>query len=293
MNTYRCTTLQPRKGLGYTGGTGVLVLVFLCLAAFAPAAWAQEEPDEEPAGGSGWEFAVVPYLWMPSLNGNIQLLGQQSSLNTSFFSIVDELLHDLQFAGMADIEVSKERFGLFVNTIYLNLFEDKTFPAKSVTATAKLQQLILGFGVMYRVGPISLGGTSKKWPSLTIEPYLGGRYTYIDVQLKAISAKTIVLQDIKQWAYPMLGGRTVWAFTQRWNLTLAADVGGFDIGGSRLAWSATGLAGYRFNFSKKVKGNVQAGYRALYQDYSTGSGINRFEFDVTMHGPVLGLAIEF
>ena len=33
------------------------------------------------------------------------------------------------------------------------------------------------------------------------------------------------------------------------------------------------------------------GYRALYQDYSTGSGNNKFAFDATMQGPILGLNI--
>ncbi len=36
-----------------------------------------------------------------------------------------------------------------------------------------------------------------------------------------------------------------------------------------------------------------AGYRALYQDYSDGSGANKFEWDVTLHGPVFALGTEF
>ncbi|MGD9290020.1 MAG: hypothetical protein PVG74_20545 [Desulfobacterales bacterium] len=33
------------------------------------------------------------------------------------------------------------------------------------------------------------------------------------------------------------------------------------------------------------------GYRVLYQDYSTGSRNNRFSYDATMYGPILGLDI--
>jgi hypothetical protein len=31
----------------------------------------------------------------------------------------------------------------------------------------------------------------------------------------------------------------------------------------------------------------------MYQDYTNGSGDNKFEWDVTLHGPILGLVIEF
>ena len=34
-------------------------------------------------------------------------------------------------------------------------------------------------------------------------------------------------------------------------------------------------------------------YRAIYQDYKDGSGDDKFEWDVTFHGPILGLVIEF
>ena len=42
-----------------------------------------------------------------------------------------------------------------------------------------------------------------------------------------------------------------------------------------------------------VEWAVLAGYRALAQDYSTGSGVNSFRWDVTLHGPVLGFTIRF
>jgi hypothetical protein len=31
----------------------------------------------------------------------------------------------------------------------------------------------------------------------------------------------------------------------------------------------------------------------LYQDYSSGSGDDKFEWDVTLYGPVIGLVIQF
>ncbi len=34
-------------------------------------------------------------------------------------------------------------------------------------------------------------------------------------------------------------------------------------------------------------------YRALYQDFEEGSGSDRFVWDVTLHGPILGLNVRF
>ena len=54
----------------------------------------------------------------------------------------------------------------------------------------------------------------------------------------------------------------------------------------------TGLLGYRWQ-GAGVEWAILAGYRALAQDYSTGSGINRFRWDVTLQGPVLGFSMRF
>ncbi|MEA3275115.1 MAG: hypothetical protein U9Q81_07495 [Pseudomonadota bacterium] len=39
--------------------------------------------------------------------------------------------------------------------------------------------------------------------------------------------------------------------------------------------------------------DLAIGYRALKQDYSTGQGFNRFAYDATTHGPLLGLEYRF
>lgn len=38
---------------------------------------------------------------------------------------------------------------------------------------------------------------------------------------------------------------------------------------------------------------VLGGYEALDQDYASGSGALRFQWDTTMHGPVVGLSLRF
>lgn len=51
--------------------------------------------------------------------------------------------------------------------------------------------------------------------------------------------------------------------------------------------------GYRISLFGDDNARIQAGYRALYQDYSSGGGHNKFKWDMTLHGPTLALAINF
>ena len=49
----------------------------------------------------------------------------------------------------------------------------------------------------------------------------------------------------------------------------------------------------RSAFLGKTTHGLLGGYRAMYQDYTDGSGDNKFEWNVTLHGPILGLGMVF
>ena len=51
------------------------------------------------------------------------------------------------------------------------------------------------------------------------------------------------------------------------------------------SWNAIGLIHFQ---PWKLVGFV-GGYRALDVDYETGSGINKFKYDMLMHGPVVAV----
>jgi hypothetical protein len=53
------------------------------------------------------------------------------------------------------------------------------------------------------------------------------------------------------------------------------------------------VVGYRFGLFGQDNANLLAGYKALRQKYQDGDGRSAFEWDITMHGPVLGLTITF
>ena len=86
--------------------------------------------------------------------------------------------------------------------------------------------------------------------------------------------------------------RTLWDLGERWSLQLAGDVGGVSTTDQYSA-EAFGLVGYRFGLLGEDNANLLAGYRVLKQKFEDGSGRNKFDWDMTIHGPVLGLRIAF
>ena len=91
---------------------------------------------------------------------------------------------------------------------------------------------------------------------------------------------------------PLIGLSTLWDLSERWAVQLKGDIGGIAFG-SDFAWDAFALIGYRFDLFGKNNAAVFAGYRALHQDYTDGSGDDKFKWDVTLDGPILGLRIDF
>ena len=278
-----------RWSSGRSGNLGkvYIFLIFILIVPMLPGL-VQAGASEE---SSGWKFHIVPYIWMPSLSGTVGVKGQTSDVDVSFSDIWD----NLNLAFMAHIEASKGRFGMFVNPLYTRLEADSSTEilSQKIKAELAMNMFILEFGVNYLFGPYALDGTAgNKMPRVAIRPLLGGRYTYLDADIDTKGLQSRSFSGSQDWIDPVIGVHTQWDFTERWNMILGGTIGGFGVG-SQFAWSAIGLVGYRFNFSKTVTGNVLVGYRVLDQNYDTGSGRDKSEWDVIMYGPILGLTIGF
>ena len=94
------------------------------------------------------------------------------------------------------------------------------------------------------------------------------------------------------WVDPVIGARLRHQLAPQWNLLVSGDVGGFDVG-SRFSWQAIGALDYEFKRTKGVVWSGMIGYKALYVDYSRGSGLTNYEYDMTMHGPIFGITARF
>jgi hypothetical protein len=260
----------------------ILAIVILIFAVSVPPVAAEENLQEK----NGWKFHAAPYLWAISMEGDAVISGHKSEIDTSFSDIWKEL----NIAGMVNFEGSKDRWGFYGDVIYSHLGKDKSVQGIKIEPTVKLAMLMAGGS--YQLGKWRPSGNAgKDRPTVTFYALLGGRYTYLDIRADIKKFKNA--SGDEGWLDPLIGTRIIFDLSERWELGLQGNIGGFGVG-SDFTWEAHGDIGYRLSlFSKKNNGRFVVGYRALYQDYSNGSGDNKFEWDVTMHGPVIGMVIEF
>jgi len=81
-----------------------------------------------------------------------------------------------------------------------------------------------------------------------------------------------------------VGARATSALAERWSLTLRATGGGFGVGADS-EWGAFGAVTWR----KSDRLSFTGGYRHLAVDYEDA----RLRYDVSLTGPILGLAWRY
>jgi hypothetical protein len=251
--------------------------------------------DSAPAGTDRLELSVTPYVWATALKGDVGVGKTSADVDASF----SDILNNLNGALMLSLEARKGRFGLLSDTVYANLEDNGATAAGQLKVDATANMLIQSLAGTYRVGTWQLADTGAGPLAMTVDPYLGARYTYLDTELKGkldlpdlgIDAHRSTEQS-KHWVDPMVGIRTAWSLGERWNLVLAGDVGGISTSDQYSA-EAWGLVGYRFGLFGQDNATVLAGYRVLKQKYEDGNGRDRFDWDMTIHGPIAGLKITF
>jgi hypothetical protein len=133
--------------------------------------------------------------------------------------------------------------------------------------------------------------------SAALDLLAGGRYWHQNVNASGFLSLPPFSKEIERsgsidWVDPFVGARLRQQLARGVSLILRGDVGGFGTG-SDFSWQV--LATYNWRMST-FDGHVidgYLGYRALSVDYSQGSGIKEYKYDVLMQGPVMGATLRF
>ncbi|PTM76095.1 hypothetical protein [Cereibacter johrii] len=123
-------------------------------------------------------------------------------------------------------------------------------------------------------------------PDMRVDLGAGLRYWHMDNKIStssdALGYRTRS-QD-QDWVDPVAAARVQVRLAPGWTATAYADYG-FSGVGSDETWQLLGTVDYSWN----ERMSLRMGYRVLATDYRNGD----FLYDVTMRGPVLGLAYRF
>jgi hypothetical protein len=263
-----------------------IVVLMLALSLICSTASAYEQST-----GDKWEFTIAPYIFFSVIDGDVTVRGQESSVDVGFSGIFDAL----DFGAQLHFEARRNRFGLLGDLTYLKLSADEDFTRSraALSADLEIQQWIIEFGGFYRVGEWSAGRETPR--KLAFDVLAGGRYWNLDIDLDLSLAvlnqtRSTRLGADENWVDPFLGARFTANITKNLLFNFRGDIGGFGISGcSDFSYYIIALLGWQFYRNT----TLMLGYRVLYVDYANGSGEDQFEFDVTMSGPVLGVAYQF
>ncbi|HYZ25698.1 MAG TPA: hypothetical protein VE597_02215 [Geminicoccaceae bacterium] len=249
------------------------------LAAAAPALAQQAEPPA-PTTRDRWTVTVAPYVWATSLDGHAAVRGIKADVDVPF----SDLLKDLSFGAMMLIDIEKDRFGIGANGLFARVSSDTDVGPIEIDTTSDTGQLVIA--PYYRVVEWAYRTSSSGRPLfLRVGPEAGFRYTYLRTELEVRGGRTV--DQSESWVDPLIGSRIGLDITDHWAIAGEGNLGGFGIG-SDFSWNIQAFIGYRTSvFGQDT--TFAFGYRALSQDYDH----NNFEWDVTMHGPIIGSAVRF
>lgn len=235
------------------------------------------------ADNDRWRFTVAPYIWGAAINGDVTLGPVQEDVD---LSIID-ILKDFGFGGMLYAEARTPRFGFFTNLLFVRTKDESSGTVETDVKTDTAQ---VALGAFYRVLDWHWGKSLGGQPlSVALEPLAGVRWSYLRGEVEFSGGPVNLPQADRSESFfdPIVGARVSSDLSEAWLALISADVGGFHVG-SDYSWNVQGHVGYRATVLG-LPAIFSVGYRALHQKYQSGD----FKWEVTQHGPMLGMAYTF
>jgi hypothetical protein len=228
-----------------------------------------EDAAAEPE--SPWAFTLEPYAWVAGLEGQV---GSDQSPSITGATFVDLLEH---FKGgfMGASSARYKRIGIIADGNWVRVGGNSPLRFSGITGLTNVDvSLDLAFGTaaaFFRFNPME---------GLTLDPYLGARWWYLDTDL-AFNPGGPRLAPDRAWADFVAGLELTYNITDRWFIEAATDVGGGD---SKVTWQIYGATGY--NVKDWVA--LSIGYRYIGVDYNRDGLL----FDSTLEGMLIGFKLK-
>ncbi|MGB6290063.1 MAG: hypothetical protein WBF36_08050 [Desulfobulbales bacterium] len=243
------------------------VLLVMMLACFSASAMAGEQAEE-----GNWDFNLAPlYVWMVNMDGNMVAKGKDTPVNVDFGTLFD----NLEAIFTAHFEAWREnKIGLVFDYSYTEL--GTSGAAGPISLKIDFASTLVEGLAMYRF--------ANNQHNFDI---LGGvRYSKLEPDITLIVPPLGTFSKTQDWVDPIVGVRYIYDFGNKWKFSARGDLGGFGVG-CDFTWNVSALV--HFQPWKNVA--IVGGYRVLDQDYETGSGDDKFIYDMRYAGPVVGLNI--
>ncbi|WP_194775788.1 outer membrane protein [Pararhodonellum marinum] len=243
----------------------ILIPVF-----FSTLVFGQQAEEEIHA----WKFRVEPYLWLPSLQGQIAVE------NTPIFDIREPtraLLGSFKGGGLLYLEAENQDWAITSDYLFVSLENGLEISHPYERGELRLDQTMWEVTGMRKLVPGLEAGIGARLMSLNSHIYLSGSLE---------NARFGFVRET--WLDPLIVVRSKGIFSENWRWNLRGDVGGFRLG-SVLTWQFQADIGYRFSrlFDLSIS------YRYMDINYVDGVANERVKFDLSSSGPVLKAGFNF
>jgi len=100
----------------------VAVITLSALTAAAPVrAQIASSPPPPPGAMTGWQFAITPYVWLPTISANLQANGPRGgSVSTTISASIGDYISDINFGVLVGGVARYDRFSVMTDLVYLN-----------------------------------------------------------------------------------------------------------------------------------------------------------------------------
>jgi hypothetical protein len=230
------------------------------------------------AGGAhaqtpAWRNTAELYFQGAGLSGSTAIGPLAVNVDASF----SQILENLQFGAMVAYRGESPTVAVTADVMFFGLGAAGDGPVGFVAGKVDVDEWLVTATAGLRV-------------TKELDLFLGARITALtDTLVLTPVAGTARTAEMSQtWVDPIIGLRAKVPVGKGWSVEAYGDLGGLGVG-SDFTWMLQGRVGFQISTSV----GAAIGYRALYQDYETGSGADYFKWDITGEGPVAAINISF
>ena len=257
------------------------------------------------ADHGGWQFEMAPYAFLPNITGDMTVAGNTVSLDLSIADLLDIAFDGgLNFVWTSYMEARRGRFSAYMDIYYIDVLIDQsltlTNPPVGVAVSADYKSATVEGGVGYQIykssgDPIGLKDGGEMGGRMTsVDLIAGFRWWYqelglnIDADGPGPEGISVARSGDIDWIDPIVGMRVRHQIDSKRSFNFKGDIGGFGVN-SDFAWQLIATYNHEWRTTNGRTWSGMIGYRALSTDYSEGD----FGYDLTQHGPVMGLSLKW
>lgn len=257
---------MPEGKVGMRTSMAAAALAATMMMTCAAQAQAQDRDSSE------WRQTFYLYGMGVQIDGEAQIGPLTVPVDVS----ISDMFDSLDFGAMAAYRIENGTWSFSGDFTYMDLGFSQTTQQGRASASLDTRQITVMATVGRRLSPRLEALFSLAYFDLST-----------DLNVRVLQQQASASRDA-DWVDPLLGLNYRLPLDGKWTLDLRGDVGGFGVG------SDLTLHGW----VKMVRQNTDSfswfvGYRYIGYDYETGSGANFQRYDLSQHGPGLGLAWSF